>query len=96
MATPLAPALALAPASCQNLSQAECEKVVVEVLENAGCRGQAYSVFTWVVCLVAIATCLKLYFLVKTALAVIFVTAHSLLILSTSPQVFQREPDSRA
>ncbi|XP_034239049.1 adenylyl cyclase 78C-like [Thrips palmi] len=53
-----------------------------------GCSTPEYSVYTWVVCLVAVATCLKLYFMVKMALASVFVLSHSVLILCLFPYVY--------
>lgn len=51
--------------------------------------------FTWVLCLIALATTLKLYFLVKTALAAVMVGGYSYLIVVAYPIVFkQRELDN--
>ncbi|XP_052133041.1 adenylyl cyclase 78C-like [Frankliniella occidentalis] len=76
---------------CGNLTGSACR----EFLSKVGCSSPEYSVYSWVVCLVAIATCLKLYFLVKTALAVALVAAQSVLIVCTFPQVFSRDYTSR-
>lgn len=40
-----------------------------------------YIVFTWVLCLVALATALKLYYLIKTFLAVVMIVVYVILIL---------------
>ena len=64
------------------------------VLDLPVCAAPEYSVYTWVVCLVAIATCLKLYFMVKMALASAFVLAHSILILCLFPVVSSARADS--
>lgn len=45
------------------------------------CDHPEYVVFTWIMCLVALATTLKLYYLVKTFLAIIMTTAYALLVL---------------
>ncbi|KAJ8871129.1 hypothetical protein PR048_027433 [Dryococelus australis] len=52
------------------------------------CFRPEYIVFTWVLCLVALATSLKLYYLVKTALAATMVTAFAILIIYAYPGVF--------
>lgn len=54
-----------------------------------GCSHPEYIVFTWVLCLVALATALKLYYLIKTALAIIMVSIYTLLILRLYPSVFE-------
>ncbi|XP_012252308.2 adenylyl cyclase 78C [Athalia rosae] len=45
------------------------------------CMHPEYAVFTWILCLIALASALKLYYLVKTALATIIVLVYALLIL---------------
>lgn len=45
------------------------------------CDHLEYVIFTWIMCLVALATTLKLYYLVKTFLAMIMTTAYALLVL---------------
>ncbi|XP_063224161.1 adenylyl cyclase 78C [Bacillus rossius redtenbacheri] len=52
------------------------------------CLRPEYIVFTWVLCLVALATSLKLYYLVKTALAATMVSSFSVLIVYAYPVVF--------
>lgn len=49
-----------------------------------------YLVFTWVLCLIALATTLKLYFLVKTFLASIMVAVYTGLTSLVYPQVFSQ------
>lgn len=67
------------------------------LLTDPVCDSPEYSVYTWVMCLVAIATCLKLYFMVKVALASFFVVSHSILILCLFPVVSTaRDPNSRS
>lgn len=46
--------------------------------------------FTWVLCLIALATGLKLYYLVKTFIAFVMVFAYGALILVVSPNIFFR------
>lgn len=58
-------------------------------LVHPTCMHPEYIVFTWVLCLVALATSLKLYYLVKTALAFGMVTVFSILILIAYRDVFQ-------
>jgi adenylate cyclase 8 len=55
------------------------------------CVHPEHLVFTWVLCMIALATTLKLYFLVKTALALVMVTVYTLLIVVHYPQVFQQK-----
>jgi adenylate cyclase 8 len=52
------------------------------------CSHPEYVVFTWVLCLIALATALKLYYLVKTFLATIMVICYSILILVIYPEIF--------
>lgn len=53
------------------------------------CSHPEYLVFTWVLCLIALATGLKLYYLVKTFMATIMVCCYSILISIVFPQVFE-------
>nr|XP_022908202.1 adenylate cyclase type 8-like [Onthophagus taurus] len=48
---------------------------------NKECIQPEYFVFTWVLCLIALATALKLYYLIKTFLAVVMVTVFAILIM---------------
>ncbi|XP_050526248.1 adenylyl cyclase 78C-like isoform X3 [Daktulosphaira vitifoliae] len=59
-----------------------------ETDDNSDCVHPEYLVFTWVLCLIALATTLKLYFLVKTLLASIMVTVYTGLTSFAYPQVF--------
>lgn len=52
------------------------------------CSHPEYLVFTWVLCLIALATGLKLYYLVKTFMAFIMVFCYATLILAAFPDVF--------
>lgn len=45
-------------------------------------------VFTWILCLIALASALKLYYLVKTALAAAIVLVYAILILVVCKDMF--------
>lgn len=53
------------------------------------CEHPEYIVFMWVLCLIALATALKLYYLIKTCLAVILLTVYTVLITQTG--VFEND-----
>ncbi|KAG8238918.1 hypothetical protein J437_LFUL000755 [Ladona fulva] len=53
------------------------------------CDHPEYVVFTWVLCLVALATCLRLHYLVKTLLGIVMVAVYALLIVVAYPGVFE-------
>lgn len=53
------------------------------------CSHPEYLVFTWVLCLIALATGLKLYYLVKTFMASIMVCLYAILISIVFPEVFE-------
>uniref|UniRef100_A0A146MB14 adenylate cyclase n=6 Tax=Lygus hesperus TaxID=30085 RepID=A0A146MB14_LYGHE len=55
------------------------------------CLHVEHLVFTWVLCLIALATTLKLYFLVKTALAAVMVGGYSYLIMGLYPMIFKQK-----
>lgn len=60
------------------------------------CVHPEYLVFTWVLCLIALATTLKLYFLVKTFLASVMVAVYTGLTSLAYPQVFtQNDTDNK-
>ncbi|XP_043791005.1 adenylyl cyclase 78C isoform X2 [Apis laboriosa] len=52
------------------------------------CVRPEYIVFTWILCLIALASALKLYYLVKTALATIIVSVYAVLILVVCKDFF--------
>lgn len=52
------------------------------------CLHPEYLVYTWVLSLIALASTLKLYFLIKTILAITMVAVYSLFILVFYPEVF--------
>ncbi|XP_055325693.1 adenylyl cyclase 78C-like [Sitodiplosis mosellana] len=56
---------------------------------KALCSHPEYLVFTWVLCLIALATGLKLYYLVKTFMASIMVCCYAILISIMFPDVFE-------
>lgn len=53
------------------------------------CVHPEYVVFTWVLCLISLATALKLYYLVKTFMAITMVACYSILILLVFNEVFE-------
>lgn len=57
------------------------------------CVHPEYVVFTWVLCLIALATALKLYYLVKTLMAFIMVLCFSILILVAFRTIFSNFDD---
>lgn len=57
-------------------------------LSNDTCLHPEYMIFTWILCLIALATGLKLYYLVKTFMATIMVCCYAVLILFVFPDVF--------
>lgn len=56
--------------------------------ENEVCPHPEYIVFTWVLCLIALATALKLYYLIKLFLAVVMVGVYTFLILIPYNETF--------
>ncbi|XP_053671800.1 adenylyl cyclase 78C [Anopheles nili] len=55
---------------------------------HSSCVHPEYVVFTWVLCLISLATALKLYYLVKTFMAIAMVACYSFLILLVFEKVF--------
>ncbi|XP_070148669.1 adenylyl cyclase 78C isoform X1 [Polyergus mexicanus] len=60
----------------------------LDVLEETSCIRPEYMVFTWILCLIALASALKLYYLVKTALAAAIVLVYAVLILVVCKDMF--------
>lgn len=60
----------------------------MRIVHAEPCSHPEYFVFTWVLCLIALATGLKLYYLVKTFMAMIMVCCYAILISITFPDVF--------
>jgi hypothetical protein len=58
--------------------------------EYEQCLTPEYIVYTWVLCLVALATALKLYYLMKTTLATVMVSVFTTLILVAYKDVFDK------
>ncbi|XP_011634249.1 adenylate cyclase type 8 isoform X1 [Pogonomyrmex barbatus] len=66
-------------------------------LEQTACIRPEYIVFTWILCLIALASALKLYYLVKTALAAAIVLVYAVLILVVCKDMFtDRERNASA
>lgn len=59
------------------------EEYVRYTSTTEGCKFPEYVVFMWVLCLIALATALKLYYLIKTILAVAMVILYMILIMET-------------
>ncbi|KZC05160.1 Adenylate cyclase type 8 [Dufourea novaeangliae] len=59
-----------------------------EIVSETICVRPEYIVFTWILCLIALASALKLYYLVKTALATIIVSVYAVLILVVCKDFF--------
>ncbi|CAH1986816.1 unnamed protein product [Acanthoscelides obtectus] len=53
------------------------------------CKHPEYIVFTWVLCMVALATALKLYYLIKLFLAILMVVIYTSLILRPTDNIFR-------
>ncbi|XP_070498799.1 adenylyl cyclase 78C-like isoform X2 [Chironomus tepperi] len=67
-------------------------QVRIEHIQGAAplpCSEPEYVVFSWVLCLIALATALKLYYLVKTFMALGLVATFCILILIIFPEVFE-------
>ncbi|KAK0083227.1 hypothetical protein PV325_009156 [Microctonus aethiopoides] len=58
-------------------------------LESKSCLQAEYIIFTWILCLIALASALKLYYLVKCALASIIVFMYAALIIIGCQELFQ-------
>lgn len=59
-----------------------------DVVLETTCVRPEYIVFTWILCLIALASALKLYYLVKTALATVIVSVYAVLILVVCKDFF--------
>ena len=68
-------------ANATNTTGLENDLVVYEELIGE-CYKPEYVVFTWILCLVALTSILKLYYLIKTLLAIINVAMYAVLLLS--------------
>jgi adenylate cyclase 8 len=56
---------------------------------EATCQHPEYIVFTWILCLIALATALKLYYLIKLFLALVMLVAYTVLILVPYEEEFR-------
>ncbi|XP_033209357.1 adenylyl cyclase 78C-like isoform X2 [Belonocnema kinseyi] len=76
-------------ASRKILSLSENDTYFVhEDYKGENCIRPEYIVFTWILCLIALASSLKLYYLVKTALASAIVLIYAILIFIIYPDLF--------
>lgn len=77
----------------QFLSQNDSQNITNHTIPPAdvckSCSNPEYVVFTWVLCLIALATALKLYYLVKTFMAIVMVSCFTVLILVPFNNVFE-------
>lgn len=60
-----------------------------ENIRMPSCPHPEYIVFTWILCLIALATALKLYYLIKLFLAVVMLIVYTVLILLPYAEVFE-------
>nr|CAI5841533.1 unnamed protein product [Callosobruchus analis] len=56
---------------------------------RSNCKHPEYVVFTWVLCMVALATALKLYYLIKLFLAILMVVVYTSLIFQPTDNIFK-------
>ncbi|XP_049548441.1 adenylyl cyclase 78C [Anopheles darlingi] len=76
------------PTEGQMLNLYRSQRASTLVHHGPTCVHPEYVVFTWVLCLISLATALKLYYLVKTFMAIAMVACYSFLILLVFEQVF--------
>ncbi|XP_045457091.1 adenylyl cyclase 78C-like [Melitaea cinxia] len=69
------------PAEATLQSHANNDSLSEEEIRSFECYKPEYVVFTWIICLVALTSILKLYYLIKTLLALINVALYSVLLL---------------
>lgn len=60
-------------------------------LNTMECAHPEYIVFTWILCLVSLATALKLYYLVKVMMAICMVAFYTTLIQLVFPRIYTKE-----
>ncbi|XP_061392005.1 adenylyl cyclase 78C [Musca vetustissima] len=60
-------------------------------VDSVECAHPEYIVFTWILCLVSLATALKLYYLVKVIMAVCMVAFYTTLIQLVFPRIYTKE-----
>lgn len=59
------------------------------------CLRPEYIVFTWILCLIAVTSALKLYYFVKTFLATVIVLVYAVLIFVVSDDLFSANDDDK-
>ncbi|XP_044001211.1 adenylyl cyclase 78C isoform X1 [Aphidius gifuensis] len=74
------------------------DKKTIYIENKRNCLQPEYIVFTWILCLIALASALKLYYIVKTALASIIVLMYAIIILIGRQDIFVtiKNPDEPA
>ncbi|XP_059217173.1 adenylyl cyclase 78C isoform X2 [Stomoxys calcitrans] len=60
-------------------------------VDTMDCAHPEYIVFTWILCLVSLATALKLYYLVKVIMAICMVAFYATLIQLVFPRIYTKE-----
>ncbi|XP_065334949.1 adenylyl cyclase 78C isoform X2 [Cloeon dipterum] len=80
-----------APSSCNDSNNSRPKRTASreDVVEAKLCRSAEFVVFTWVLTLIALASTLKLHYLVKTCLAFVLVAIYIITIMVGYPSVFQ-------
>ncbi|CAH0557313.1 unnamed protein product [Brassicogethes aeneus] len=77
------------------LSAERNQKLLQIALKDDLCLHPEYIVFTWVLCLIALATALKLYYLIKLFLAVVMVGVYTFLITTSYYDTFINVPQNQ-
>ncbi|XP_067644298.1 adenylyl cyclase 78C isoform X2 [Eurosta solidaginis] len=70
------------------LASLNSSSVQMQQTEVSSCSHPEYIIFTWVLCLVSLATALKLYYLIKTFMAMAMVGCYIALILTVFPTLY--------
>lgn len=66
-----------------------------ELTAKPNCMHPEYVVYTWVLSMIALATALKLYYLIKLLLAILMVALYTTLIVLPSNHIFNEMPGSK-
>lgn len=66
-----------------------------ELTSKPNCMHPEYVVYTWVLSMIALATALKLYYLIKLLLAILMVALYTTLIILPSNHIFNEMPGSK-
>ncbi|XP_055845883.1 adenylyl cyclase 78C isoform X2 [Episyrphus balteatus] len=77
------------PTSLNDSNKPSVEPVPTD--DYPDCVHPEYIVFTWILCLIALATALKLYYLVKTMMAAVMVACYTILIMAVFPDIFSTD-----